>query len=43
MFTNDEMNQLVDELLTSMTPNYTPEGKPVLTLLNDEELEKHFK
>lgn len=43
VLTNDEMNQLVDELLTSMTPNYTPEGKPVLTLLNDEELEKHFK
>lgn len=43
VLTNDEMNQLVDELLTSMTPNYTPEGKPVLTLLNDEELEKYFK
>lgn len=43
VLTNEEMNQLVDELLTSMTPNYTPEGKTVLTLLNDEELEKHFK
>ncbi len=43
VLSNEEMNHLVDELLTSLTPNYTPDGKTVLTLLNDDDLDKLFK
>lgn len=43
VLSNGEMNHLVDELLTSPTPNYTPEGKTVLAMLDDDELEKLFK
>ena len=43
VLSNEEMNQLVDELLTSTSPNYTPDGKTVLTMMGDDELEKLFK
>ena len=36
----EEMNNLVDGLLTSSMPNYTPDGKAVLSVLKEEELEK---
>ena len=39
----EEMDNLVDGLLTSSMPNYTPEGKVVLSVLKEEELEKLFK
>ena len=39
----EEMNNLVDGLLTSTMPNYTPDGKAVLSVLKEEELEKLFK
>ena len=40
---NDEMNNLVDELLAISTPNYTPDGKTVLSILKEEDIEKMFK
>lgn len=43
VLTNEEMNLIVDELLTSAAPNYTPDGKTVLSVLTEEELEKRFK
>ena len=43
VLSNEDMSLLVDELLTSVTPNYTPDGKTVLSVLTDEELEKRFK
>lgn len=43
ILSNEEMNHLVDELLTSPIPNYTPDGKAVLTVLKEDELEKMFK
>lgn len=43
VLSNEEMNHLVDELLTSPIPNYTPDGKAVLTVLKEDELEKMFK
>ena len=43
VLSNDEMNLIVDELLTSATPNYTPDGKTVLSVLTEEDLEKRFK
>jgi len=43
VLSNEEMNQLVDELLTSASPNYTPDGKKVIAMIGDDELEKLFK
>ena len=43
VLSNEEMNQLVDELLTSAAPNYTPDGKTVLAMMGEDELEKLFK
>ena len=39
----EEMNNLVDGLLTSSMPHYTPDGKTVLTVLKEEDLEKMFR
>ena len=43
VLSNEEMNQLVDELLTSAAPNFTPDGKTVLAMMGEDELEKLFK
>ena len=43
VLSNEEMNHLVDELLTSTSPNYTPDGKPALVVIQEDELEKLFK
>jgi len=40
---NDEMTKLVDSLFACATPNYTPDGKTVLSLLKEEDIEKLFK
>jgi DNA mismatch repair protein MutL len=38
-----EMQDLVDKLFACQHPNYSPEGKTVLTIISLEELEKRFK
>lgn len=43
VLTNEEMNNLVDELFAVSTPNYTPDGKVVLSVLKEDDLEKLFK
>ena len=43
VLSNEEMNNLVDELLTSASPNYTPDGKIALAVIQEDELEKLFK
>lgn len=43
VLTNEEMNGLVDGLFAVATPNYTPDGKTVLSVLQEDELEKLFK
>ena len=43
VLSNEEMNALVDELLTSTSPNYTPDGKTALVVIQEDELEKMFK
>ena len=40
---NDEMTKLVDSLFACATPNYTPDGKTVLSVLKEEDIEKLFK
>ena len=43
VLSNEEMNNLVDSLLTSSSPNYTPDGKTALVVLKEDEIEKLFK
>lgn len=43
VLTDEEMNRLVDDLFAVSTPNYTPDGKTVLAVLKEEDLEKMFK
>ncbi|MGN0035792.1 MAG: DNA mismatch repair endonuclease MutL [Bacteroidaceae bacterium] len=38
----DEMAGLIDNLFACPTPNYTPDGKTVLTIIREEEIEKMF-
>lgn len=40
---NDEMANLVDNLFACPTPNYTPDGRTVLSTLKEEDIEKLFK
>lgn len=40
---NDEMTKLVDSLFACATPNYTPDGKTVLSLLKEDDIEKLFR
>jgi len=41
--TEEETTSLVARLFASPSPNYTPDGKPVIHLISIEELEKRFK
>ena len=39
---NDEMENLVNELFACSNVNYTPDGRPVLTILQQREIERLF-
>ncbi|MDR0994993.1 MAG: DNA mismatch repair endonuclease MutL [Tannerella sp.] len=39
----DEINALLSALFASSSPSYTPDGKLILYLLSDEELERRFR
>ena len=43
VLSNDEMNNLVDSLFAVSSPNYTPDGKVVLAVLKEEDIEKMFR
>ena len=43
VLSNEEMNNLVDMLFAATVPNYTPDGKTILTVIKEEELDKLFK
>ncbi|MBN1820464.1 MAG: DNA mismatch repair endonuclease MutL [Prolixibacteraceae bacterium] len=38
----EEMNHLIDNLFACETPNYSPAGKPVLSIISTEDIEKCF-
>lgn len=40
---NEEMSKLVDELFSCPTPNYTPDGRLILSILPQEDIDKLFK
>ena len=42
MLTPDEMDKLLSELLRLSNPNYTPDGKLVIKLITNEQIEKMF-
>jgi len=39
----NEMEDLFDTLFACSAPNYSPKGKPVITIITLEELDKRFK
>jgi DNA mismatch repair protein MutL len=39
----DEMNSLIASLFSSTSYSYTPDGRLVLSVFSDEELDKRFK
>ena len=39
----EEMNALIEQLFSCAVPDITPDGKPVMYLIGDEELGKRFK
>lgn len=41
-FTKTEMQNLVDKLFACQTPNYSPEGKKIVIILPNEDIEKKF-
>ena len=43
VLTSEEMSRLVDDLFASASPNYTPDGKAVLSTIKEEDIEKLFK
>ena len=43
ILTNEEMTGLVDGVFALATPNYTPDGKTVLSVIQEVDLEKLFK
>lgn len=43
VLTNEEMVSLVDRLFACPSPNYTPDGKTVLTTIKEEDIERLFK
>lgn len=43
VLSNEEMNRLVDDLFACAAPNYTPDGKTVLSTIKEDEIEKLFK
>ena len=43
VLSNDEMDGLVDSLFASATPNYTPDGKTILSLMKEDDIDKLFK
>ena len=43
VLSQEEMNNLVDGLFGVPTPSYTPDGKTVLSVLKEEDIEKMFR
>jgi len=43
ILSEEEATELVAKLFASSSPNYTPDGKPVIVVFSDDELQKRFK
>lgn len=42
VLSTEEMNELVDALFSCQTPNYTPDGKIILSVISGDEIDKLF-
>ena len=42
VLTNDEMNAIVSELLACPMPNYTPDGRKIISIIDEQEFDKFF-
>jgi len=40
---NEEMSSIIDQLFACNVPNFTPDGKPIISVLETQELESRFK
>ena len=43
VLSNEEMEALVDSLFACATPNYTPDGKVIITILEQENIDRLFR
>ncbi len=43
LLTNEEMDELIGQLFACKVPNYSPEGKPIISILSNDEIEMRFK
>lgn len=41
--TREEMQEIVDKLFACETPNYSPDGKPVVTIIDHNEIDRRFR
>ncbi len=39
----EEMDELIGQLFTCQVPNYSPDGKPIISILSNDEIENRFK
>jgi len=39
----EEMQEIIDKLFACELPNYSPDGKPVIVIINSDEIEKRFR
>ncbi len=39
----EEMDELIGQLFTCQVPNYSPDGKPIISILSNDEIETRFK
>jgi len=42
ILSNEEMNSIVSELLACSMPNYTPDGKKIISIIDEQDLSKLF-
>ena len=40
---SEEMDELIGQLFTCEVPNYSPDGKPIISILSNQEIEIRFK
>ncbi|NDV68964.1 DNA mismatch repair endonuclease MutL [Dysgonomonas sp. 25] len=41
--TDEEMNRIVDQLFASLSPKHTPDGKTIIAMLEDENIDRMFR
>ena len=42
LLTQEEMSVLIDDLFNTAMPSHTPDGKPVIYIMNDAEIDRNF-